>query len=218
MTKSKLSPEMEGSAARRYARIRGTDSQLAVWRADADRLAAQGKDILEIAPGPGYLTVELARRGARVSALDISHTFAEMVRERVAAERLTADVRQGDAAAMPFGDDSFDVVICQAAFKNFLRPVEALNEMHRVLRPGGLAMIEDLDPRATGAQVAAEVDGMRLTRGKALSTRLILGWLRRRAHTPAQLEDLAGRSVFTTAVTERHGTIGLRLTLKKETA
>jgi ubiquinone/menaquinone biosynthesis C-methylase UbiE len=218
MTKSRLSPEMEGAAAHRYARIRGTESQLAAWRADADRLAAPGREILEIAPGPGYLTVELARRGARVTALDISHTFAEMVRERAAAEGVTVDARQGDAAAMPFPDGRFDLIICQAAFKNFLRPVEALDEMHRVLRPGGVAMIEDLNPEATRAQIAAEVDGMRLPAGKALFTRVVLGWLRRRAHTPAQLRRLAGRSTFVDVDTAPHGTIGLRLTLRKETA
>ncbi|MDP9796615.1 ubiquinone/menaquinone biosynthesis C-methylase UbiE [Catenuloplanes nepalensis] len=218
MTKSKLSPEMEGSAARRYARIRGTESQLAMWRADAERLAAQGGGILEIAPGPGYLTVELAKRGAQVSALDISHTFAAMVRERAEAESLTVDARQGDAAAMPFADESFDLIICQAAFKNFLRPVEALDEMHRVLRPGGVALIEDLDPRATRAKIAAEVAGMRLDKGNALFTRIVLGWLRRRAHTPEQLTAKAGKSRFTNIHIERYGTIGLRLTLKKETA
>ncbi|MFI5839249.1 class I SAM-dependent methyltransferase [Catenuloplanes sp. NPDC051500] len=218
MTKSRLSPEMEGAAAHRYARVRGTESQLAAWRADADRLTAVGGDILEIAPGPGYLTVELARRGARVSALDISHTFAGMVRERAVREQVTVDVRQGDAAAMPFNDCSFDVIICQAAFKNFLHPVEALNEMRRVLRPGGVAMIEDLDPHASRARIAAEVGGMRLSGGKALSTRLILGWLRRRAHTPARLKELAHESHFTRYDVARCGTIGLRLTLKKETA
>ncbi|WP_033342538.1 class I SAM-dependent methyltransferase [Catenuloplanes japonicus] len=218
MTKSRLSPEMEGAAAHRYARIRGTESQLAAWREDAARLAGNATDILEIAPGPGYLTVELAKRGARVSALDISHTFVGIVRERAAAQHLTVDVRQGDAAAMPFPDASFDLIICQAAFKNFLRPVEALNEMHRVLRPGGVALIEDLHRGATRKQIAQEVAGMRLTGGKAIFTRLVLGWLRRRAHTPAQLTELAAASRFATGGTKKHGTIGLRLTLKKETA
>lgn len=217
MTKSRLSPEMEGAVARHYARVRGTASQLAEWRADAARLTARAADILEVAPGPGYLAVEMAGR-ARVATLDISHTFAAMVGERAAAHGVTVDSRQGDAAEMPFADASFDVIICQAAFKNFLRPVESLNEMHRVLRPGGVAMIEDLDPRVGRAEIASQVGEMRLSAGSALFTRVTLGWLRRRAHTPEQLTGLARKSEFTNIHIERYGTIGLRLTLKKETA
>ncbi|GAB7052851.1 hypothetical protein JCM9534A_79770 [Catenuloplanes indicus JCM 9534] len=170
-----------------------------------------------MATGPGHLAVELAGR-ACVATLDTSHTFAAMVGERAAAHCVTVDSRQGDAATMPFADASFDLIICQAAFTNVFRPVGALNEMHRVLRPGGVAMIEDLDPRATRARIAAQVGPMRLTGGKALYTRVTLGWLRRRAHTPEQLTGLARRSEFTNIHIERYGTIGLRLTLKWETA
>lgn len=53
--------------------------------------------------------------------------------------------------------------------------MEALNEMHRVLRPGGVALIEDLHRGATRKQIAQEVAGMRLTGGKAIFTRLVLG-------------------------------------------
>jgi ubiquinone/menaquinone biosynthesis C-methylase UbiE len=45
---------------------------------------------------------------------------------------------------MPFPDESFDFIYCSAAFKNFSQPVQALDEMQRVLRPGGTAVIVDL--------------------------------------------------------------------------
>jgi ubiquinone/menaquinone biosynthesis C-methylase UbiE len=45
---------------------------------------------------------------------------------------------------MPFESASFDFIYCSAAFKNFTEPVKALDEMHRVLRPGGEAVIADL--------------------------------------------------------------------------
>ena len=45
---------------------------------------------------------------------------------------------------MPFEDNEFDFVLCRAAFKNFSEPVAALREMHRVLKPGGKALIIDL--------------------------------------------------------------------------
>lgn len=54
------------------------------------------------------------------------------------------DFRQGDAARMPFEDETFDFIICRAAFKNFAQPITALDEMNRVLKTGGKALILDL--------------------------------------------------------------------------
>jgi len=64
---------------------------------------------------------------------------------------------------MPFADNSFDFVLCRAAFKNFTEPLRALTEMHRVLDFGGRAMIIDLRrdasmesiERAVGACISA---------------------------------------------------------------
>ena len=57
---------------------------------------------------------------------------------------------------MPFGEDVFDCIYCRATFKNFSDPAVALNKLHRVLKPGGEAVIIDLapthpTPRSTGA-------------------------------------------------------------------
>src|SRR6185369_6635321 len=74
-------PEMEGPIARWYARVRGSDSQLAGYRSQASELAGRipvGARVLEVAPGPGYLAVELARAGVQVTGLDISRTFVEI--------------------------------------------------------------------------------------------------------------------------------------------
>lgn len=191
---------MEGTVARRYANLRGTESQLAVNRADAARLTAglpDGAAVLEVAPGPGYLAVELARLGRfRVTGLDISRTFVEIAGQHARREGVSVELRQGDAAHMPFADGSFDLVVCQAAFKNFSDPAGAIAEMHRVLRPGGAAVIQDMRHEATRADIRAEVAGMRLGRLSALSTRLVLGRLRRRAYTRAQFEAMAGGSPF----------------------
>jgi ubiquinone/menaquinone biosynthesis C-methylase UbiE len=57
---------------------------------------------------------------------------------------LRLDLREGNASAMPFADASFDFAYCSAAIKNFAEPLKALDEMHRVLRRGGEAVIVDL--------------------------------------------------------------------------
>jgi ubiquinone/menaquinone biosynthesis C-methylase UbiE len=209
-------PEMEGRTAHWYARQRGTESQLRLVREQAAELVAllpDGAEILEVAPGPGYLAVELARRGYDVTGLDISHTMVEIATGHARRAGVAVDFRHGDATRMPFEDDRFDLVVCQAAFKNFLDPVRALNEMHRVLRPGGTAVIQDLNRGATRADIAAEVRRMRLSPANAAVTRLTLGWLRRRAHSPADFRALAGRSAFGTADVRTDG-IGVEVRLR----
>jgi ubiquinone/menaquinone biosynthesis C-methylase UbiE len=197
LTRKHKVPEMEGFQARWYAKNRGTEAQLAQYRRQAAEVTAglaDGAEILEVAPGPGFFAVELAKRGYRVTGLDISHTMVEIARENRAG--LDIDFRQGDVTQAPFADESFDFVICQAAFKNFRKPVTALNEMHRVLRPGGFAVIHDLNHEATAADIDREVAGMDVGVVGGFTVRQTLGWLRRRAFTAAQFETLAAESAF----------------------
>jgi ubiquinone/menaquinone biosynthesis C-methylase UbiE len=192
-------PEMEGLQARWYAKNRGTEAQLAQYRRQAAEVTAglaDGAEILEVAPGPGFFAVELAKRGYRVTGLDISHTMVEIAREEARKAGVDVGFRQGDVTNAPFADESFDFVICQAAFKNFRQPVAALNEMRRVLRPGGFAVIHDLNHEATGADIDREVARMNVGAVSGFTVRQTLGWLRRRAFTPAQFEALAAESAF----------------------
>src|SRR5258708_30643128 len=159
-------PEMEGLVARWYARIRGTESQIETYRKEAGRLTGSlpaGARVLEVAFGPGYLSIERARLGRfEVSGLDISRTFVKIASQNARDAGVTADFHQGDAAVMPFDSDTFDLIICQAAFKNFVHPGSALSEMHRVLRNGGTAVIQDMSSDASPAGIEPEVNGMRL--------------------------------------------------------
>ena len=215
----KLLPEMEGRMARWYARQRGTESQLALYREQASALTAglsSGGKVLEIAPGPGYLTLELARLCRfHVSGLDISRTFVELASENARQAGLSIDFRHGDVADIPFEAGSFDLIVCQAAFKNFTRPVRALDEMHRVLRAGGTAVIQDLSRDASNADIDREVSGMKLSRLNAFMTKLILGTaLRRRAYSPAQFERLVAESSFRTCDIRKDG-IGMEVRLRR---
>lgn len=118
----------------------------------ARRIASQlppatGTDcrVLEVAPGPGYFSIELAKLGSySITGLDISHTFVEIASKKATEAGVHVDFRQGNASSMPFADDTFDLLLCRAAFKNFGQPVRALQEMCRVLKPGGRGLIIDL--------------------------------------------------------------------------
>jgi ubiquinone/menaquinone biosynthesis C-methylase UbiE len=216
-------PEMEGATARRYARLRGTASQLAAYRAQAVQLTdglPSGADVLEVAPGPGYLAIELARLGRfHVTGLDISRSFVEIAGDNARRAAVRVDVRHGDAASMPFDDASFDLIVCQAAFKNFTQPRKALDEMHRVLRAGGTAVIQDLSRDASRADIDHEVRQMGLGRLSALMTRWILAtMLRRRAYTPARFERLAADSAFGGGQVRTEGiSLEVRLTKREAT-
>ena len=204
--------------ARWYANTRRAGDQIAQWRKQAATLTiglTDGADILEVAPGPGYFAIELARLDRfHVTGLDVSRTFVDIATTNARQAGVSVDFRLGNASAMPFADNFFDLVVCQAAFKNFSQPIEALNEMCRVLRPGGTAIIDDMDKSASNAAIAEEVAPMRLNWVNALFTRRALGWLRKRAYTAAQFQRMGAASAFGSASVTASG-IGLEVRLAK---
>jgi len=215
----KLVPEMEGRTARWYARQRSTPHQLEGWRRMAAELTAglrPGARVLEVAPGPGFLAIELARAGkVQVTGLDIGRTFVELASENARREGVWADFVLGDVADMPFEAGCFDLIVCQAAFKNFAAPGTALEEMHRVLRPGGAVVIQDLSRDASRADIAEEIRQQELRGLDAMLTRWILStMLRRRAYTPGRFERLVAGSPFRRCTIRTEG-IGFEARMEK---
>ncbi|MEJ3404028.1 methyltransferase domain-containing protein [Rathayibacter sp. YIM 133350] len=107
-----------------------------------------GLDVLDLGCGPGTITVDLARRVApgRVIGVDAS---AEIV-EHAAGYGVSSGVanvqfQTADAYALPFDDASFDVVHAHQVLQHLSRPVEALREALRVLKPGGVLAVRDVD-------------------------------------------------------------------------
>jgi ubiquinone/menaquinone biosynthesis C-methylase UbiE len=211
-------PQMEGPIAAWYARVRGSHSQIEAYRAQARQLTdgvPSGASVLEVAPGPGYLAIEIARLGhCQVTGLDISHSFVRIASDHARQAGVSVNFRQGDAGRMPFDAESFDLVICQAAFKNFQQPGSALDEMYRVLRSGGTAVIQDMRRDASNADIGREVKGMQLGWLNAVMTRTTLKLLRLRAYSRAQFERLAAASAFRTADVLTEG-IGVEVRLTK---
>jgi ubiquinone/menaquinone biosynthesis C-methylase UbiE len=163
-TKAYKGIPMEGVIATWYAKTTLKDLKRHKLMAKqlVEKIPANGK-VLEIAPGPGYFSIELAKlSNYQITGLDISKSFVEIASQNAAQAGLKIDFREGNASAMPFKDNTFDFTFCQAAFKNFSEPVKAIAEMHRVLRPGGLSLISDLRRDASAEEIEREVKGMGL--------------------------------------------------------
>jgi ubiquinone/menaquinone biosynthesis C-methylase UbiE len=193
---------MEGPIARWYATNTAKDPHRYEEHAQqvAER-APSGATILEVAPGPGYLSIALAKTGDyTVTGLDISSTFVEIARTNATEAGVEVDFRHGNASAMPFEPDSFDFIVCCAAFKNFSDPAGAIQEMHRVLRPGGSALIIDLRRDVSKTAVDEEVTRMGLGAASRTFTRYVLrSWLPRRAYDRREFEELVARTNFRAA-------------------
>jgi ubiquinone/menaquinone biosynthesis C-methylase UbiE len=186
---------MEGSVARWYEKTTRKDWE--EFRRLAERLKARlpkGGDVLEVAPGPGFLAIEMARSGSfRVTGLDISKTFVALARKNAEEAGVRAEFREGNASEMPFAANAFDLLVCRAAFKNFSQPEKALREMRRVLRPGGTGVIIDLRRDTRMTEIKRYVNGLRLSFWSRLATVLTFRFmLLKRAYTKDELEKMLG--------------------------
>ncbi len=116
---------------------------------------------------------------------------------------------------MPFGNEQFDYIVCRAAFKNFTRPVAAIAEMYRVLKPGGRALIIDLRRDATPESLDLAARNMNAGLINRVITRLTFRFmLLRRAYTKAEFRQMASETKFDqTEIVE--DLIGLEVLLKK---
>jgi ubiquinone/menaquinone biosynthesis C-methylase UbiE len=190
---------MEGVIANWYAKT--TSNDLKRHKLMASKLAPKipaGGCVLEIAPGPGFFCIELARLGDfHITGLDISKTFVEIARRNAAEAGLKIDFHQGNASNMPFENGTFDFTFCQAAIKNFSEPIKAIAEMHRVLRPDGVAVIVDLRRDASKDGIEREVKGMGLGRLDEAFTRWTFNlMLLKSAYTTQEIQRFASQTPF----------------------
>lgn len=114
-----------------------------------------GERVLEVGPGTGYYTLDVAEwvgPDGRVEIFDLQQEFLDHVTRR-AAERGLGNVvpTRGDATALPYADDSIDAVALTAVLGEIPDPLAALREIRRVLRPGGRLIVGELfgDPHFT---------------------------------------------------------------------
>ena len=118
-----------------------------VWKRAFTLLAQlrEGQRVLDLAGGTGDLAQLVRSRigpDGQVVLCDISSGMLTQGRDRLLDEGLTdIPVVQGDASALPFESESFDRILVGFGLRNFTDPSACLREMHRVLRPGGLALV-----------------------------------------------------------------------------
>lgn len=155
----------------------------------------QGR-LLDIGTGSAWLLVRLRPLAPRLRLVgaDISTAMLRRARRNLAKAGLEGqiEIRQGDAGRMPFSDGQFDLVVSTGSLHHWKTPVAGLNEVHRVLRDGGVALLYDLVkrlPESVDASVKSEFGRLRM--------RLL--WLHSFEEpffSPQDMESLAAGSLF----------------------
>jgi SAM-dependent methyltransferase len=107
-----------------------------------------GLDALDVGCGTGFLTLEIASRGHRVTGVDFAPAMLVEARRKATERSSSARFEEADAENLPFARASFDVVISRHVLWTLPHPEAAIDEWIRVLRPGGRLVVVDgqLDP------------------------------------------------------------------------
>jgi len=109
--------------------------------------------LLDVACGAGQLTIPAARRGIRVTGLDLATNLVQQARDRAEREGLDVHIEQGDAESLPYPDASFDVVMSFIGAMFAPRPELVASEMIRVCRPGGRIVMGNWTPEGHVGQM-----------------------------------------------------------------
>jgi ubiquinone/menaquinone biosynthesis C-methylase UbiE len=205
---------IEGVAARWYDRNTRKHRLVEMKRyaTEVAKHIQDGFSVLEVAPGPGYLAIELAKLGKyRIMGLDISKDARRNAKEA----GVGVHFQQGSVADIPFPDNTFDFIICTAAFKNFKEPVKALSQMYRVLTPGGTALIIDMNRNISDQQIEEYTENIGAKGVDKLVMRFMFKYfLRSGAYTKDEFVNLASKTEFKEHDIKEEG-IGFYIYLRK---
>jgi SAM-dependent methyltransferase len=139
--------EFDEETARQVESVYTTPDVIEQRRAFRSAIGLQpGERVLDIGSGPGFLAIEMAEEvgpEGRVVGVDPSESMLAMARRR--APSTAVEFQAGDALALPFPDESFDVAVSTQVYEYVAEVPTALAEARRVLRPGGRLLILDTD-------------------------------------------------------------------------
>lgn len=102
---------------------------------------AGGLRVLDIGCGNGYVLYQYARHGAKVTGLDLTKMAVELSRKRFAVGGMSGEFLEVDGNNLPFPDDHFDIVCSMGVLHHISNPRPIVQEMFRVLRPGGRLIV-----------------------------------------------------------------------------
>ncbi len=150
--------------------------------------------VLEVASGPGYLSIELAKLGKyKITGIDISNDIVAIATSNAKEAGVQVSFMQGSASHLPFDEDAFNFIICVLSFKNFKEPLQSLKEMYRVLKPGGIALIMDLNKNASKQVMKAFIKSFGLKGFSAFIARLMQT---NGAYTRKEFETFISQTAF----------------------
>jgi demethylmenaquinone methyltransferase / 2-methoxy-6-polyprenyl-1,4-benzoquinol methylase len=162
------------------------------WKRQVIDLAAPSPDMraADLATGTGDLAFALAGRGARVVGLDITPRMIELAREKTAGRRAALRFLVGDMMALPFTSGSFDIVTTGYGLRNVPDLQAAIDEILRVLKPGGQALSLDFNRPSNPAVRAVYLVYLTMVGG-------MLGWILHRdpdtyRYIPASIRTYPG--------------------------
>jgi demethylmenaquinone methyltransferase/2-methoxy-6-polyprenyl-1,4-benzoquinol methylase len=117
------------------------------WKRRVVELSEAGSRsrVLDLACGTGDIALAIAGRGASVVGLDITHRMVQIARAKASRTQATARFVTGDMMALPFRDAEFDVVTTGYGIRNVPEIAQAIAEMRRVLKPGGVLLSLDFN-------------------------------------------------------------------------
>src|SRR6187455_1649381 len=155
-----LSPEFDALKSRlKSTWMAGDFSQIAkaiesTAEAFVERLNIQpGMKVLDVACGSGNVAVIAAQKGADVTGIDIADNLIEAAKKRAEAAGLNIKFEVGDAEALPYDDNSFDVVMTMFGAMFAPRPEVVASELIRVCKPGGTIAMANWSPNGHAGQM-----------------------------------------------------------------
>jgi ubiquinone/menaquinone biosynthesis C-methylase UbiE len=120
-------------------------AERAAWDRILDLIvpAADALEALDIGCGTGFLSLELAFRGHRVTGVDFAPSMIEQARKKAAERQAVIRYEEADAEQLPFAAASFDIAVSRHLLWTLPHPEQAMDDWIRVLRPGGRLIVVD---------------------------------------------------------------------------